>query len=167
MTVFSPAPRKHYLSITPDNIVTVYPSPTTAPQARKTIVCYLYYVQPLFVNFSIEIVVSSQCLTEVEKRFGNPASTEENCVSNAHPCPNHQPPAPFVAALNVQPVDSRSTSGPMIQYGVNNSQTSLEAAPPDHHTDRDIQQSTHQYAHSIFSNQLCEGEDEYSTIHLQ
>lgn len=130
----------------------------------------LYYVQPLFVNFSIEIVVSSQCLTEVEKRFGNPASTKENCVSNAHPRPNHQPPAPFVAALNVQPVDSRSTSGPMIQqneHGVNNSQTSLKAAPPDHHTDRDIQQSTHQYAHSIFSNQLCEGEDEYSTIHLQ
>lgn len=119
----------------------------------------LYYVRSLFVHFSIEIVVSSQCLTEVEKMFGNLASTKENCVSNAHPRPNLQPPAPSVTVPNVQPVDSGATLSQQNAYGVHNSRTSLEAAPPViyDHPDRDTPQSTHQSAHSIFFDQLCEG----------
>lgn len=100
----------------------------------------------------------------MEKKFRDLANSKENSHSNVpRPPPHLQPPVHSKADLQPAGMSSLGPRSQQYEYGVSNSQTSLEASPPiiyDHHTD--TQQSTHQHTHSIFSNQLCEGENAFS-----
>jgi hypothetical protein len=157
VTVFSPAARKHYLCVTPDNIVIIYPSvsssTSTPPSASaKTI-----------------------CLTEIERRFRDQAAEQQSSPQ----CPPHPSSVSPQLSSTVTPPQlwpanytghsqQTTTTTPQRREEVTSWPSSVPVGPlslPHHLTtsgDTHHPSLPQHSADSIFSDQLCE--DEFDSI---